>query len=75
MPFVTEVLWAEFGLGAEGTLIRAPWPATVAVPGAEAARAELDWVVALIGAGPRGPVRDAGAAFGAGTHPLAGRRR
>jgi valyl-tRNA synthetase len=30
MPFVTEVLWAEFGLGAE-------------------ARAELDWVVALIG--------------------------
>ena len=50
MPFVTEVLWAEFGLGAEGTLIRAPWPTAVAVPGAEAARAELDWVVSLIGA-------------------------
>jgi valyl-tRNA synthetase len=50
MPFVTEVLWAEFGFGAEGTLIRAPWPVAVAVPGAEAARAELDWVVALIGA-------------------------
>jgi valyl-tRNA synthetase len=49
MPFVTEVLWAEFGFGAEGTLIRAPWPTTVPVPGAEAARAELDWVVALIG--------------------------
>ncbi|WP_419758210.1 valine--tRNA ligase [Acidisoma sp.] len=49
MPFVTEVLWAEFGFGAEGTLIRAPWPTPVAVPGAEAARAELDWVVALIG--------------------------
>jgi valyl-tRNA synthetase len=49
MPFVTEVLWAEFGFGAEGTLIRASWPAPVAVPGAEAARAELDWVVALIG--------------------------
>jgi valyl-tRNA synthetase len=49
MPFVTEVLWAEFGFGAEGTLIRAPWPAPVTVPGAEAARAELDWVVALIG--------------------------
>jgi valyl-tRNA synthetase len=50
MPFVTEVLWGEFGFGAEGTLIRAPWPAPVAVPGAEAARAELDWVVGLIGA-------------------------
>jgi valyl-tRNA synthetase len=49
MPFVTEVLWAAFGLGAEGTLIRAPWPTAVPVPGAEAARAELDWVVALIG--------------------------
>jgi valyl-tRNA synthetase len=49
MPFVTEVLWAEFGLGAEGTLIRASWPRPVTVPGAEAARAELDWVVALIG--------------------------
>jgi valyl-tRNA synthetase len=49
MPFVTEVLWAEFGFGAEGTLIRAPWPTAVPVPGAEAARAELDWIVALIG--------------------------
>jgi valyl-tRNA synthetase len=50
MPFVTEVLWGEFGFGAEGTLIRAAWPAPVAVPEAEAARAELDWVVGLIGA-------------------------
>ena len=49
MPFVTEVLWAEFGFGAEGTLIRAPWPVAVAVPEAEAARVELDWVVSLIG--------------------------
>jgi valyl-tRNA synthetase len=49
MPFVTEVLWGEFGFGAEGTLIRAPWPMPVAVPEAAAARAELDWVVALIG--------------------------
>jgi valyl-tRNA synthetase len=49
MPFVTEVLWAEFGFGAEGTLIRAPWPSAVTVPEAEAARAELDWVVSLIG--------------------------
>jgi valyl-tRNA synthetase len=50
MPFVTEVLWGEFGFGPEGGLIHAPWPAPVTVPGAEAARAELDWVVGLIGA-------------------------
>jgi valyl-tRNA synthetase len=49
MPFVTEVLWGEFGFGAEGTLIRAAWPEPVPVPEAEAARAELDWVVGLIG--------------------------
>ncbi len=48
MPYVTEVLWGEFGFGPEGTLIRAPWPEAVAVPEAEAARAELDWVVGLI---------------------------
>jgi valyl-tRNA synthetase len=48
MPYVTEVLWGKFGFGAEGTLIRAPWPTPVAVPEAEAARAELDWVVGLI---------------------------
>jgi valyl-tRNA synthetase len=48
MPYVTEVLWGEFGYGAEGTLIRAPWPEAVSVPDAEAARAELDWVVGLI---------------------------
>jgi valyl-tRNA synthetase len=48
MPFVTEELWGAFGFGAEGTLIRAPWPVAVAVPEAEAARAELDWVVGLI---------------------------
>ena len=27
MPFVTEELWAHFGFGAEGSLIRAEWPA------------------------------------------------
>jgi valyl-tRNA synthetase len=48
MPYVTEELWDEFGYGAPCSLIRAPWPAPVAVPGAEAARAELDWVVRLI---------------------------
>ncbi len=49
MPFVTEELWHRFGYGEEFTLIREPWPTVVAVPGAEAARAELDWVVRLIG--------------------------
>ncbi|MBN8897103.1 MAG: valine--tRNA ligase, partial [Rhodospirillales bacterium] len=48
MPFVTEELWDRFGYGGPCSLIRAPWPAPVAVPGAEAARAELDWVVRLI---------------------------
>ncbi|MCB8879467.1 valine--tRNA ligase [Acidisoma cellulosilytica] len=48
MPYVTEVLWGEFGFGAEGTLIKANWPEAVAVPEAAAARAELDWVVGLI---------------------------
>jgi valyl-tRNA synthetase len=49
IPFVTEELWHRFDYGGEWTLIREPWPAPVAVPGAEAARAELDWVVRLIG--------------------------
>ena len=49
MPFVTEELWHRFGYGDEWTLIREPWPEAVTVPGAEAARAELDWVVRLIG--------------------------
>jgi valyl-tRNA synthetase len=49
MPFVTEELWDRFGYGATGDLIRAPWPETIAVAGAAAAREELDWVVRLIG--------------------------
>jgi valyl-tRNA synthetase len=49
MPFVTEELWDYFGYGAPYTLIRAPWPAPFAVPDAEGARRELDWVVRLIG--------------------------
>jgi valyl-tRNA synthetase len=49
MPFVTEELWHNFGYGPEWTLIREPWPAAAAVPDAEAAREELDWVVRLIG--------------------------
>ncbi len=49
MPFVTEELWDRFGYGAPNSLISAAWPVPVAVPQAEAARAELDWVVRLIG--------------------------
>jgi valyl-tRNA synthetase len=49
MPFVTEELWHRFSYGGEWTLIREPWPQAVEVPDAEAARAELDWVVRLIG--------------------------
>jgi valyl-tRNA synthetase len=48
MPFITEELWHLFGYGPECSLIREAWPAPVAVPGAEAARDELDWVVRLI---------------------------
>ncbi len=49
MPFVTEELWDRFGYDGAWSLIREPWPTVVAVPDAEAARAELDWVVRLIG--------------------------
>jgi valyl-tRNA synthetase len=50
MPFVTEELFGAFGYGAPCSLIRAPWPDAHAVTDAAAARAELDWVVRLIGA-------------------------
>ncbi len=49
MPFVTEELWDRFGYGPECSLIRAEWPTPFAVPDAEGARAELDWVTSLIG--------------------------
>ncbi len=48
MPFVTEEIWDRFGYDAPGSLIHAPWPAPEAVPGEEAARAELDWLVRLV---------------------------
>ena len=48
MPFVTEALWDEFRYGPLCTLIRAPWPEPVEVPGADQARVELDWAVRLI---------------------------
>ena len=49
IPYVTEELWDEFGFGPKGTLITTAWPESFAVPGAAEARAELDWVVRLIG--------------------------
>ncbi len=48
-PYVTEELWDEFGYGPACSLIAAPWPETFETPGAAEARAELDWVVRLIG--------------------------
>ena len=48
MPFVTEELWHSFGYGAECSLIGTAWPQPVVVTDAEAARAELGWVVKLI---------------------------
>ncbi len=49
MPFMTEELWHRFGYGPECSLIREAWPEAALVQGAEEARAELDWVVSLIG--------------------------
>ena len=48
MPFVTSVLWGAFGFGEASALIAAAWPEPFAVPGAEAARAELAWLVRLV---------------------------
>jgi valyl-tRNA synthetase len=47
-PFVTEALWDGFGYGAPRSLIRATWPAPVAVTGAAEARAEIDWVIRFV---------------------------
>ena len=49
IPYVTEELWAEFGYGEKCTLIRTAYPTTFAVPGAAEAKAELDWLVKLVG--------------------------
>jgi len=48
IPFVTEELWDHFGYGPECSLIRAPWPEAVPVTEAQAAREELDSIIALI---------------------------
>ena len=48
MPYVTDVLWSEFGFGSSGSLIAATWPEPVVVSDAVAAREELDWLIRLI---------------------------
>lgn len=48
IPFVTEKLWGHFGFGAEGTLVRAPWPEPQAPPAAEGAFAGVEAVIRLI---------------------------
>ena len=48
MPFVTSVLWGEFGFGEAADLIAASWPAQPVVADSEAARAEIDWLVGLV---------------------------
>jgi valyl-tRNA synthetase len=47
-PFVTEALWDGFGYGPALSLIRAPWPEVAPVREAEAARAEIDWVIRFV---------------------------
>jgi valyl-tRNA synthetase len=49
IPFVTEELWDRFGYGEPCSLIGTDWPEPAVIPDAEQARAELDWVVRLIG--------------------------
>jgi valyl-tRNA synthetase len=50
MPFVTDDLWAQFGYGAAGSLMTAPWPEPVRPAESAAAAAELDWVIRFISA-------------------------
>ncbi len=49
MPFVTEELYAATG-DREAMVIAGPWPALEGFEADAAARAEMDWVVRLIGA-------------------------
>ena len=48
MPFVTEELWSKLGDRPDHPLITAQWPQPGAVVDA-AAKAEVDWLIALIG--------------------------
>ncbi|PKB19477.1 valyl-tRNA synthetase [Novosphingobium kunmingense] len=48
MPFVTEELWSKLGDRPDYPLITAKWPAPAATVDA-AAKAEVDWLIALVG--------------------------
>jgi valyl-tRNA synthetase len=48
IPFVTEELWAQLGYGEAGSLIRTAWPVAETVVDAQAAAAEVSWVIELI---------------------------
>jgi valyl-tRNA synthetase len=51
MPYITEELWARTAEGnapRETLLIEAPWPTNVAPADADAASAEMNWVIALV---------------------------
>src|SRR5206468_1682909 len=49
MPFITEELWARTSEAPrESLLIVSEWPAKASVPGAEAATAEMNWLIALV---------------------------
>ncbi len=49
MPFITEELWARTSeTPRDSLLIVAAWPAPARIPGADAAKAEMDWVIELI---------------------------
>ncbi len=49
MPFITEELWERFGFAGDSMLLTAPWPVFDEKTGDEAASAELNWIVRLIG--------------------------
>jgi valyl-tRNA synthetase len=48
MPFVTEELFAGLAERGGTMLVRSAWPDGAALPGDAAAKAEVDWVIALI---------------------------
>ncbi len=48
IPFVTEELWDHFGFGPPASLITESWPEPATITDAQAARAEIGWVIDLI---------------------------
>ncbi len=49
MPFVAATLWGAFGFGEAAKLIGASWPEPSRVQDAAGARAEIGWLVRLVG--------------------------